>query len=293
MGLPKIGLTVGDPAGIGPEIVAKAAADPAVLAVCKPVVFSTPPEVSVRAGEVSAAAGRAAYDTIARAVDFAKRGDVDAIATAPISKLAFARAGLRWKGHTDLLAELCGTKRVAMMFHSRPLKVVLITVHVPLKDVSKYLTPALVDQTITLTAEAMAMFGVPQPRLALAGLNPHAGENGVLGDEDDRVLVPAVRQAREKGITIEGPIPGDTVFVRASRGEYDCVIACYHDQGLIPVKLLSFGHAVNVTIGLPIIRTSVDHGTAFDIAGKGVADPGSMIAAVKLAAEMAAARAQA
>mgnify|MGYP003579514921 FL=1 len=293
MGLPKIGLTVGDPAGIGPEIVAKAGADPAVVAVCKPVVFSTPPEVSVRVGEVSAAAGRAAYDTIARAVDFAKRGDVDAIATAPISKLAFARAGLRWKGHTDLLAELCGTKRVAMMFHSRPLKVVLITVHVPLKDVSKYLTPALVDQTITLTAEAMAMFGVPQPRQALAGHNPHAGENGVLGDEDDRVLVPAVRQAREKGITIEGPIPGDTVFVRASRGEYDCVIACYHDQGLIPVKLLSFGHAVNVTIGLPIIRTSVDHGTAFDIAGKGVADPGSMIAAVKLAAEMATARAKA
>ena len=293
MGLPKIGLTVGDPPGIGPEIVAKAAADPAVPGVCKPVVFTTPPEVSVRTGEVSAAAVRPAYDTIARAVDFAKRGDRDAIATAPISKLAFARAGLRWKGHTDLLAELCGTKRVAMMFHSRPLKVVLITVHVPLKDVSKYLTPALVDQTITLTAEAMAMFGVPQPRLALAGLNPHAGENGVLGDEDDRVLVPAVRQAREKGITIEGPIPGDTVFVRASRGEYDCVIACYHDQGLIPVKLLSFGHAVNVTIGLPIIRTSVDHGTAFDIAGKGVADPGSMIAAVKLAAEMATARAKA
>ena len=293
MGLPKIGLTVGDPAGIGPEIVAKAAADPSVLAVCKPVVFSTPPEVAVRAGEVSAAAGRAAYDTIVRAVDFAKRGDVDAIATAPINKLAFARAGLKWKGHTDLLAELCGTKRVAMMFHSRPLKVVLITVHVPLKDVSKYLTPALVDQTITLTSEAMAMFGLAQPRLAIAGLNPHAGENGVLGDEDDRVLVPAVRQAREKGVRIEGPIPGDTVFVRASRGEYDCVIACYHDQGLIPVKLLSFGHAVNVTIGLPIIRTSVDHGTAFDIAGKGVADPGSMIAAVKLAAEMANTRAKA
>jgi len=290
MGLPRIALTVGDPAGIGPEIVAKAAADPSVLKVCKPVVFSTPPDAVVRPGEVSAAAARAAYETIARAVDFAQRGDVDAIATAPINKLAFARAGLKWKGHTDLLAELCGAKRVAMMFHSRPLKVVLITVHVPLKDVSKYLTPALVDQTITLTFEAMAMFGIPNPRLAIAGLNPHAGENGVLGDEDDLVLVPAVRQARENGITIEGPIPGDTVFVRASRGEFDCVIACYHDQGLIPVKLLSFGHAVNVTIGLPIIRTSVDHGTAFDIAGKGVADPGSMIEAVKLAARMAAAR---
>jgi 4-hydroxythreonine-4-phosphate dehydrogenase len=290
MGLPKIALTVGDPAGIGPEIVAKAAADPGVLAVCKPIVFSTPPEAAVRTGSVSAAAGRAAYATIVRAVDFAKRGDVDAIVTAPINKLAFAKAGLKWKGHTDLIAHLCDSKRVAMMFHSPTLKVVLITVHVPLKSVSKYLTPALVDQTIGLTAEAMKMFGTPKPRLALAGLNPHAGEHGVLGDEDDKVLVPAVRRARARRVNIEGPIPGDTVFVRAARGEYDCVIACYHDQGLIPVKLLSFGNAVNVTIGLPIIRTSVDHGTAFDIAGKGVANAGSMIAAVKLAAEMASAR---
>ena len=287
MGLPKIALTVGDPAGIGPEIVAKAAADPGVLAVCRPIVFSTPPEAAVRTGSVSAAAGRAAYATIVRAVDFAKRGDVDAIVTAPINKLAFAKAGLKWKGHTDLIAHLCDSKRVAMMFHSPTLKVVLITVHVPLKSVSKYLTPALVDQTIGLTAEAMKMFGTPKPRLALAGLNPHAGEQGVLGDEDDKVLVPAVRRARARRVNIEGPIPGDTVFVRAARGEYDCVIACYHDQGLIPVKLLSFGNAVNVTIGLPIIRTSVDHGTAFDIAGKGVANAGSMIAAVKLAAEMA------
>ncbi len=290
MGLPKIGLTVGDPAGIGPEIAAKAAADPEVRAICQPVIFSTPPEAAVRMGKVSAAAGRAAYDTIVRAVDFAKNGDVDAIATAPVNKFAFAKAGLKWKGHTDLLAHLCGTRRVAMMFHSPKLKVVLITVHVPLRTVSKYLTAELVDQTIALTVEAMAMFGNASPRLALAGLNPHAGENGVLGDEEDRVLGPAVRRARKKGIAIEGPVPGDTVFVHAARGEFDCVIACYHDQGLIPVKLLSFGTAVNVTIGLPIIRTSVDHGTAFDIAGKGIADPGSMIAAVKLAAEMVAAR---
>jgi len=292
MGLPKIGLTVGDPAGIGPEIVAKAAADPSVLAVCKPVIFSTPPEIEVRAGIVSAAAGQAAYDTVLRAVDFAQRGDVDAIATAPVNKLAFAKAGLKFKGHTDLLAHLCGTKRVAMMFHSPKLKVVLITVHIPLKDVSKHLTGELVDQTISLTVDAMKLFGTPRPRLALAGLNPHAGESGVLGDEDDRVLVPAIRRAHANGVHIDGPIPGDTVFVRAARGQFDCVIACYHDQGLIPVKLLSFGNAVNVTIGLPIIRTSVDHGTAFDIAGKGVADPTSMIAAVKLAAELAAARAR-
>ena len=152
------------------------------------------------------------------------------------------------------------------------------------------ITPELVDQTIRLTVEAMTSFGTPRPRLALAGLNPHAGENGVIGGEDDRVLAPAVERAKAAGVDIAGPIPGDTVFVRASRGEFDCVIACYHDQGLIPVKLLGFGQAVNVTIGLPIIRTSVDHGTAFDIAGKGVADPGSMIAAVRLAAQMAVTR---
>jgi 4-hydroxythreonine-4-phosphate dehydrogenase len=241
---------------------------------------------TIRAGEVSAAAGRAAYDTLVRAVDAARHGKVDAIATAPINKLAFAQAGLEWKGHTDLLAHLCGTDHVAMMFHSPQLKVVLLTVHIPLIEVPAQITPRLIDQTITLTIGAMARFGVARPRLALAGLNPHAGEGGVIGTEDDRVLAPAVQRARQLGIEISGPIPGDTVFVRASRGEFDCVIACYHDQGLIPVKLLAFGTAVNVTIGLPIIRTSVDHGTAFDIAGKGVADPGSMIAAVKLAAEM-------
>jgi 4-hydroxythreonine-4-phosphate dehydrogenase len=290
--LPRIAITVGDPAGIGPEIASKAAADPAVRAVCEPVIFAPPPDAAIRTGEVSAEAGRAAYDTIVRAVDAAKRGDVQAICTAPVNKLAFAQAGLEWKGHTDLLAHLCGTPDVAMMFHSPQLKVVLITVHVPLSEVSARLTPGLVDRTIALTVEAMRQFGTPRPRLALAGLNPHAGEGGVIGTEDDSVLVPAVQRARAQDIDLAGPIPGDTVFVRASRGEFDCVLACYHDQGLIPVKLLAFGHAVNVTIGLPIIRTSVDHGTAFDIAGKGVADPGSMIAAVTLAAQMAVAKGQ-
>ncbi len=284
--LPKIALTVGDPAGIGPEIVLKAAADPSVRAVCEPIVFAPPLDPAIRPGEVSAAAGRAAYDTLVRAVEAARAGEVAAIATAPINKLAFAQAGLEWKGHTDLLAHLCGIDHVAMMFHSPQLKVVLVTVHVPLREVSSLLSPELVDRTIALTSEAMRRFGVVRPRLALAGLNPHAGEGGVIGEEDDRVLAPAVQRARQRGIEISGPIPGDTVFVRASRGEFDCVIACYHDQGLIPVKLLAFGTAVNVTIGLPIIRTSVDHGTAFDIAGQGKADAGSMIAAVRLAAEM-------
>lgn len=283
---PRIALTAGDPAGIGPEIVAKAAADPGVRAVCEPVIFASN-AAGIQAGEVSAAAGRAAYDTIVSAVDAAKRGEVDAIATAPINKLAFALAGLPWKGHTDLLAHLCGTPRVAMLFHAPQLKVVLITVHVPLREVPALLTPALVGDTIRLTAEALPRFGIARPRLALAGLNPHAGESGVLGTEDDAVLAPAIAAARAAGIDVRGPFPADTVFVRASRGEFDCVLACYHDQGLIPVKLLAFGQAVNVTIGLPIIRTSVDHGTAFDIAGRGIADAGSMIEAVKLAAQLA------
>jgi 4-hydroxythreonine-4-phosphate dehydrogenase len=288
MSKPRVAITAGDPSGIGPEIAAKAAADPDVLAVCEPIVYGS--EAAVAMGEVSAVAGRAAYDTIVRAVEAARRGDVDAIATAPVNKLAFAKAGLPWKGHTDLLAHLCGTSRVAMMFHAPQLKVVLITVHVPLREVAALITPALVEQTIALTSAALPRFGLAAPRLALAGLNPHAGEAGVLGDEDERVLAPAVAAARARGVNISGPFPADTVFVRASRGEFDCVLACYHDQGLIPVKLLAFGRAVNVTIGLPIIRTSVDHGTAFDIAGRGVADAGSMIEAVRLAAELASRR---
>jgi 4-hydroxythreonine-4-phosphate dehydrogenase len=287
---PRVALTVGDPAGIGPEIVAKAAADPRVREVCDPIVFDAPTDSHITMGRISPEAGRAAYGTIVRAVEAAWKGDVDAIATAPVNKAAFSKAGLPWKGHTDLLAHLCGTSRVAMMFHAPELKVVLMTVHVPLKDVPLLLTRKLVDQTIELTNEALPLFGIDKPRLAVAGLNPHAGEGGVLGDEDEGVLEPAIEAARTNGIDVSGPFPADTVFVRASRGEFDCVLACYHDQGLIPVKLLAFGHAVNVTIGLPIIRTSVDHGTAFDIAGRDIADPGSMIEAVLLAARMAASR---
>jgi 4-hydroxythreonine-4-phosphate dehydrogenase len=284
---PRIGITVGDPAGIGPEIAAAAAAHPAVTSVCEPVIFGPESTEGIRIGEVSAAAGRSAYDTIVRAVDAARGREVDGIATAPISKLAFSMAGLKWKGHTDLLADLCGTRRVAMMFHSVPLKVVLITVHVPIAEVPSLLTRELVEDVLMLTAEELPRFGLKAPRLGLAGLNPHAGENGVLGSEDRAVLAPAVEAVRRRGVDASGPWPADTVFVRAHRGEFDCVVACYHDQGLIPVKLLAFGNSVNVTLGLPIVRTSVDHGTAFDIAGKGVADPGSMIAAVRLAAELA------
>jgi 4-hydroxythreonine-4-phosphate dehydrogenase len=285
-----VAITVGDPAGIGPEIAAYAAADASVRASCEPVIFASSPGEAIVPGQLSAAAGQAAFNTIVAAVDAARAGRVDAIATAPVNKLAFARAGLPWKGHTDLLGHLTGAPRVAMMFYAPRMNVVLATVHVALAEVSQALTRARVDDTIALTVEAMAMFGIARPRIAQAGLNPHAGEDGLLGTEDAAILAPAVAAARARGIDITGPLPGDTVFVRSYRGEFDVVIACYHDQGLIPVKLLAFGTAVNVTLGLPIIRTSVDHGTAFDIAGRGRADPASMIQAVLLAARLAAAR---
>lgn len=290
MALPRIALTAGDPAGIGPEIVAAAAADPRVRAVCEPVIFGAdafagPP------GQPSAESGRAAYDTLVRAVRDAEAGRVDAVATAPVSKLAFSLAGLPWKGHTDLLGHLTGAAQVAMMFWSEPLKVVLATIHIPLAAVPSALTRELLDGIITLTARELPRFGGgASPRIAMAGLNPHAGEAGVLGGEEAATIEPALAAARARGIDIRGPFPGDTVFLRASQGEFDVVIACYHDQGLIPVKLLAFGQSVNVTLGLPIIRTSVDHGTAFDIAGQGKADPGSMVAAVLLAARLATAR---
>jgi len=287
---PRIALTVGDPAGIGPEIVRAAAADAAVRAVCEPVIYGPPAGARFQPGVVSPEAGLAAFHLIGAAVRDALAGQVDAIATAPVSKLAFARAGLPWKGHTDLLGHLTGRDDIAMLFWSEPLKVVLATIHIPLAAVPAALTRACLDRIINLTARELPMFGGGHPRLALAGLNPHAGEEGVLGDDEQRVLRPAVEAACARGIRIEGPFPGDTVFLRASRGEFDGVVACYHDQGLIPVKLLAFGRSVNVTLGLPIVRTSVDHGTAFDIAGRGQADPSSMIEAVVLAARLVALR---
>ena len=286
--LPRIAITVGDPAGIGPEIAARAAADPRVTAVCEPIVYSVPADLSVVPGRLDPQAGRAAYDVIVRAVEDAMAGRVDAIATAPVSKEAFALAGLPWKGHTDLLGHLTGSDFVAMMFESPVLRVVLATVHIPLADVSRTLTGDLMWRTIALAARELPRFIGRAPRLAVAGLNPHAGEHGLMGREDNAVIAPAIERARETGVDVTGPLPADTVFLRASRGEFDAVIACYHDQGLIPVKLLAFGQAVNVTLGLPIVRTSVDHGTAFDIAGRGVADAGSMIEAVLLATRLAA-----
>ena len=286
MPLPRIAITVGDPAGIGPEIAAAAVRSPDVRAVCEPVLYGPEPAVSFVPGVLTSEAGRASYGAVVRAVDDVRSGRVAAMATAPINKEAWALAGLPWKGHTELLAHLTGAAQVAMMFHSDALRVVLATVHVALADVPALLTRELVESTISLTARELPRFGYPAPRLALAGLNPHAGEHGVIGLEDQAVLVPAVEACRARGIDVTGPLPADTLFVQAVRGRFDAVIACYHDQGLIPVKLVAFGQAVNVTLGLPIIRTSVDHGTAFDIAGQGKADPSSMIEAVKLAATL-------
>jgi len=284
---PRIALTVGDPSGIGPEIAARAADDPRVRAACEPVVYAPPDLPSFEPGRLSAEAGRAAYDVIVRAVDDAKQGDISAITTAPINKEALRLAGLKWSGHTDLLAHLTGARDVAMMFHSDALRVVLATIHVALAEVPRLLTQALVERTIALTARELPKFDKIAPRIAVAGLNPHAGEHGLFGHEEAAVIAPAIETCRARGIDVTGPFPADTVFVRAQRGEFDVVIACYHDQGLIPVKLLAFGRAVNVTLGLPIVRTSVDHGTAFDIARQGVADEGSFVEAILLAARLA------
>ncbi len=287
---PRVGVTVGDPAGIGPEIARKASTDSRVSSICDVVLYGPSSDQEIehfQRGRVSADAGRAAYEAIVTATSDARAGRIDAIATAPINKEAFAAAGIPWRGHTDLLAHLTGSPRVAMMFYAEALRVVLATVHIPIAEVPRALTRDVIEGTVELAARELPRFDIAHPRLAVAGLNPHAGEHGVIGTEDDDVIAPAVAALCGKGINVAGPFPADTIFVRAMRGEFDAVIACYHDQGLIPIKLVAFGQAVNVTLGLPIVRTSVDHGTAFDIAGKGIADPASMIEAIRLAARLA------
>jgi 4-hydroxythreonine-4-phosphate dehydrogenase len=288
--LPIIAVTVGDPSGIGPEISIKAAADSRVQGVCRIKLYGPHTDAELAAfpaGQVDAGSGKAAHDAVVAAVTDARERRVAALTTAPINKAAFAAAGFPWRGHTDLLAHLCGVEDAVMMFWSERLRVVLATVHIPLADVPRVLTTDSLIRIIRLTAKSMPRFGIASPRIGVAGLNPHAGEDGLLGSEDRDVIAPAVRAAIGEGWQVSGPFPADTLFVRAARGEFDVVIAAYHDQGLVPVKLIAFGHAVNVTLGLPIIRTSVDHGTAFDIARQGVADPGSMVEAILLAARLA------
>jgi len=309
---PRLALTAGDPAGIGPEVVLKALASPdrpsAPVIVYGPMavlldraarfglrppqdldarLVDVPLDGPVELGRTSAAAGRAAAGAVLRAVVDAREGRVQALVTAPLNKESLNAAGHPWPGHTEMLAEASGTPDVAMMFVGGGLRVALVTIHRPLRTVPDAVTPAEVRRVSRLVHRELPRFGVTIPRIALCGLNPHAGEHGLLGHEEEDVLIPAVEDLRREGLDVSGPFPADSLFVRAKRGEFDAVIAGYHDQGLIPVKLAAFGHAVNVTLGLPFVRTSVDHGTGFDIVEKGVADATSLVEAMKVAVDLA------
>ena len=327
---PIIAITMGDPSGIGPEIIAKALSEGRIYDICRPIVIgdvkvmaaatkldSRNPQVnsvetitqasfrqgiidvldlkniditSLQHGRVDRNSGRAAVEYVKEAIDLALKGVVDAIATAPLSKEAMNLAGFPYPGHTEILAETTGSKNYAMMLLAGPLRVVHVTTHTSLRKACDQIKKERVATTIRLTDRAVKDLGIAKPRIAVAGLNPHAGEGGLFGTEEMEEIAPAIRECRSEGILAEGPFPPDTVFLRGKRGEFDAVVAMYHDQGHIPVKILGFEEGVNVTIGLPIIRTSVDHGTAFDIAWRGVADPRSMIEAIRVAADMAKAR---
>lgn len=323
---PRIGITIGDPSGIGPEISLKAIADEEVLTACTPILIgdaqylahwsrifnlargfdvinegeSWPSNLdspviynlanipgSIEMGKEQADCGKAAAEFIEAAVMLCGIGQLDAIVTAPINKLSLYLAGYAYPGHTEFLADLTHTNEFAMTFFAPALRVSLLTTHVPLNEVSSYVKKNALEKLIRLVHRELLSLGFERPRIAVAALNPHGGEGTLFGIEEASEMIPAIESCRElDGINVSGPHSGDTVFLRAVRGEFDLVISCYHDQGLIPVKCFSFGEAVNVTLGLPFIRTSVDHGTAFDIAGQGKADHSSMIAAIKLAVEL-------
>ena len=313
MGLPRLALTVGDPAGIGPEVVLRAlvAEDRpgASVIVYGPMaslldraqrfglpapqdlgarVVDIPVEGPMALGQTSAAAGRAAAEAVLRAARDAKEGRIDALVTAPLNKEALHAAGYPWPGHTELLAEAAGTPDVAMMFVGGALRVALVTIHRSLRSVPDAVTGDEVKRVVRLVHRELPRFRSPGRRIGLCGLNPHAGEGGLFGGEDRDVLAPAVAALRAEGIDVAGPLPADSLFVRAVRGEFDAVVAGYHDQGLIPVKLAAFGHAVNVTLGLPFVRTSVDHGTGFDIVLAGTAEGTSLVEAMRVAVALTA-----
>lgn len=309
---PAIAVTFGDPAGIGPEVVLKALADPEIAPLAEWKVVgdaavlewaeqltgaALPPNAALvdvgalskggwQPGRLSAECGRAALAYVREAVQMCLDGRAGAMATAPLNKEAVALSGERFSGHTEYIAALCGASESRMLLVGSRLRVVHVSTHIPLREACRLDTGRIL-RTIELGAEAMVRLGIPSPRIAVCGLNPHAGEGGLFGDEDARAIVPAVKGAQASGLLCEGPLPADTVFLRAVRGEFDLVVAMYHDQGHIPAKLVDFEGTVNVSLGLPILRTSVDHGTAFDIAGKNVANPASMKAALRLAARMA------
>jgi len=338
---PVLGVTMGDPAGVGPEIIVRAAAEPEVQRTSRPVVIgsaSTLEEALALVGSplrlhavarvadcgwepgtlevldlanvdvgtlprarVSPAAGRAAYAYIEKAVDLAKEGTIDGIVTAPINKEALAAAGMPHSGHTEILASLSGTRDFAMLLMGEELRVIHVTSHVAIRRVPDLVTRERVLRTIELAQRALEDLGIRGGRIAVAGLNPHAGEDGLFGDEEKSAIGPAIADARASGLDVTGPLPADTLFSRARGGEFDIVVAMYHDQGHIPVKTLGFNYdegtkrwvglsGVNVTVGLPFLRVSVDHGTAFDRAWKGVANHESMVEALQVAVRMLSAR---
>ena len=330
---PTIAITMGEPAGIGAEVIVKALADPALRYKARYIIYgmnellhyaadlaefdvfwwrdqysgrlrSYPHDVvvvdydqysllghAVRAP--SKMGGEASMRFCLDAIEAAKAGLVDAVVTAPIAKESWKLAGFHYPGHTELFAHQTNARRYAMMFTGGPLRVVLATVHIPLMGLWGRLNIGAVFAPIELMHQALVeWFDIPKPRIAVCGVNPHASENGQFGDEEERIIAPAILMARDQGIDASGPYPPDTIFMRARDGHYDAVVAMYHDQGLIPVKLLAFDQAVNVTLGLPIVRTSPDHGTAFDIVGRNKANPGSMRAAIDLAIDLAVKRHQ-
>ena len=327
MARPIIGITMGDAAGIGPEVIVKALAVPEVYEICRPIVVADaqrlrkagkivgskltvravdgPEDAKYRLGEIdcvdlpiipddlpfgklSAVAGDAAYKFIQRAVDLAMAGRIDGICTAPLNKEALHAGGHKFPGHTELLAKLSGTPEVSMMLATPKMRVIHVTTHIGLLDAIEKIEPGLVERTIRRGHDALARAGMQRPRIAVCAINPHAGEGGLFGrGEEEKKIIPAIEAARARGIQVEGPLPADTLFFRAGRGDFDLVVAMYHDQGHGPVKVLGLEAGVNITVGLPFVRTSVDHGTAFDIAGTGKADERSMVQALRDAVALA------
>lgn len=324
---PILGITMGDGAGIGPEIIVKALADQAIYNIARPVVFGDKKilerardivganlrcqaiqepslggntfgtidivdldnlPVDLPFGQLDGRAGKAAYEYIEKAVQYAMKGEVHAIVTAPLNKEALHLGGNHYPGHTEILGTLTGQKDYSMMLVSEALKVIHVTTHIPLRIACEVISKERVLRVIQLAHDALKMMGIQEPRIAVAGLNPHSGEHGLFGTEDDEKIAPAVEEAKAMGMNVTGPVPPDTVFhLAANKKQFDIVVVMYHDQGHIPIKVLGFETGVNVTVGLPCIRTSVDHGTAFNIAGQGIADCRSMTESLLLGAQMA------
>ncbi|HDI78173.1 MAG TPA: 4-hydroxythreonine-4-phosphate dehydrogenase PdxA [Desulfobacteraceae bacterium] len=322
--LPKIAITMGDPTGIGPEICIKALRDPKIYEQCNPFIIgdrnaleiyveddmdieevkeissiSPSPEKlllfkrsqlskgDLRPGNPNIQASKAMVEYIRCGVELAIKKEIDAIVTCPISKEWMRKSWFPFDGHTPYISHLCNSKEYVMMLAGEKLKITLVTIHCSLKDAIRGLTVEKIFKTLHITNRALISdFSIPRPKIAVCGVNPHAGEGGLYGNEEKEIIAPSVELAQREGMDVSGPYPSDTIFFRAIQGEFDCVVCMYHDQGLIPVKLLYFKDAVNITLGLPIVRTSVDHGTAYDIAGKGIADPSSLKSALSMAASI-------